>query len=114
MLRKSTALKGDILIARGVQSTLLKNIETVPSWVMFQTEKSKLEELMHDVEYAKESNREFSSVFMNSDGPSLRRRFDNETLIKQLRDFEKVVAPALAKLKALQEKLEKAHDIMMT
>ena len=111
LLRKCLVLKKDIMIARGEQSTLFTNIETMPTWEFAVVETKKLEAWMKDMEYAKDTHRDFSTILMNVEGPALRRRFDTETLLTNLREFEAAVAEPVAKLKEFQEKLHKMHDI---
>ena len=57
------------------------------------------------------NQKEFANLFMNSEPAVLKKRYDADSLYKNLVDFEANLKEPLAKLKEYQERLRKMHGM---
>ena len=111
ILRKCALLKADLLVARGVQSSLFANIDGDATWGFASGMVGKLKGLRDSVHESHAKQKEFANLFMNSEPAVLKKRYDADSLYKNLVDFEANLKEPLAKLKEYQEKLRKMHGM---
>jgi hypothetical protein len=111
LMRRCQTLKGYILVARGVQTSLFGNIKDDASWSFATCMVEQLQSLMQAANQAHDKQKEFANMFLNLEVSLLKKRFDTSTLHKNLAEFEKNMKDPIAKLKEFQEKLNNMHTM---